>query len=622
MKSLMTLWEKLASELAGFCSTSTTADCKTVRGRVETEGLSFLTITLTNFGKDFEKSLDRGFVDRSLFHGFSWKAGLPKFLSGFLGLVFDRDSGVLLSHPSIEAIRAVRQLTLMFGKVSLPCSDARVEAAFDAYVECEREVRESDAQTSARDWADFDRVSSLLFGRTFTHVDRKVYHGEMIPKHGPGATADGLTGNGKYSPLTWPTRLDQVFPASDYLIANYRFYDVLDEVTSLEPGSEIPVKVITVPKTLKTPRIIGIEPTAMQYAQQAVLRLILDGIERDDFLSSIIGFDDQTPNQRLACQGSLRGDLATLDLSEASDRVSNEHVRHLLRNHGNLLAAVDASRSRKARVPRRGVIRLAKFASMGSALCFPMEAMVFATMIFIGIERAHNTSLDRRTLLGYRDQVRVYGDDILVPVDCAESVVSVLESFGARVNRSKSFWNGKFRESCGKEYYAGEDVSIVRVRELFPTRRRDATEVISIVSLRNQLYYAGYWRTVQWLDEYIRDLIKLFPVVLPSSPVLGRYSFLGYETQRSSKYLHAPLVKGYVVSAKAPLDPLEGPAALTKCLMMLERKENYSEQHDLSGVSPGRFVPVDSGLSNGVNHLERSGRPKSVRIKLGWHSPL
>jgi len=41
MKSLISLWNVLANELASRCGTSTTMDIKTVHGRVENEGLSF-----------------------------------------------------------------------------------------------------------------------------------------------------------------------------------------------------------------------------------------------------------------------------------------------------------------------------------------------------------------------------------------------------------------------------------------------------------------------------------------------------------------------------------------------------------------------------------------------------
>ena len=626
MKSLTALWKVLANECASICCTSATLDIKYVERRSKTEGISFLTITLPSFGKDFEQALDDRKVSPTLFRAFGNRygsrtqkiKGLPRFLGGFLDLVFDDCSGELLDEPSIEAIKSIRQLTLMFGKILLPCSDARKDAAFEAFVQCEKDVREADKRLSQRDLDEFRHVSSLLFRSAFSKVDSDIYHMKAVPKHGPGKTADRLRGNEKYRLSTWTTRLEEIFPAGEFLLPNWRYNLRLDEIDILEPGSEQPVKVVDVPKTLKTPRIIAMEPTAMQYAQQAVLSLFLDAVQKDFLLSRMLGFDNQEPNQLMARRGSLRGDLATLDLSEASDRVSNQHVRNLLRRHPYFHMAVDGSRSRKADVPGRGVLRLAKFASMGSALCFPFEAAVFLTVIFIGIARGLSSTLDRSIVKQYADQVRVYGDDIIIPVDMVNPVVHALQTFGFVVNMSKSFWNGKFRESCGKEYYDGHDVSIVRVRRMFPKRRADAKEVISIVSLRNQLYKHGYWQTVRWLDSEIRGVIRHFPTVLETSPVLGRHSFLGYEAERMGSQLHNPLVKGYVERSQSPINSLDDEGALLKCFLDAERREEDLRRRVLRGQQPLLHLKPFADRK----HLERSGRPDAVNIKLGWYSAV
>jgi hypothetical protein len=222
-----------------------------------------------------------------------------------------------------------------------------------------------------------------------------------------------------------------------------------------------------------------------------------------------------------------------------------------------------------------------------------MEAMVFLTMIFVGIEESLNTHLTKKDVESFVGSVRVYGDDIIVPVNMVHSVVRSLESFGIKVNAGKSFWNGKFRESCGKEYYSGHDVSICRVRHNFPTQLRDATEVISTVSLRNQLYFAGYWKTCEWLDQKIRGVLTYFPVVLPTSPVLGRHSYLGYNPESIGDALHNPLVKGYVVVSRSPRDYLDGLGALLKFHLKRGKYPTFNE-----------------------DHLERSGRPLAVYIKL------
>jgi hypothetical protein len=638
MKSLMSLWSMVAEESATICCTSATLDINTVKRRIEHEGLSFLTITLPDLGKATQKWMDQGQVGtHSNFPSRGSGGSCPRFLGGFFTRVFDRKSGALLDDPCIDAILALRQLTLMFGKISLPCSPVREKKAMQGYIECERDVRQSDMKISEKDFRDFTRISDLLYGELFTQMDRDVYYGELLPKHGPGATADRLTSNGKYRQDTWTRRLDRVFPLDQYLIPNHRYYDELDKVNIIEPGAEMPVRVVSVPKTLKTPRIIAIEPTCMQYTQQALYRCFLAAYNRDELLRKLIGFDDQVPNQELARQGSADGRTATLDLSEASDRVSNQLVRRMVSRWPHLAEAIDATRSRRADVPGYGVIRLAKYASMGSALCFPVEAMVFTTLILLGIERSLNVTLSKKDIKSFIGSVRVYGDDLIVPVDHVHTIVQTLEHFGARVGLDKSFWTGKFRESCGKEYFNGTDVSIVRVRQALPYTMADATGVIALVAFRNQLYNSWYPKTVQYLDNQLKKMLKHFPYVGPESPVLGRVSRLhNYDCGRMHPFLHSPQVRGYVVEAKAPSDQLGDTGALLKCLLKLESNNPRSIDEilddpravdsDINTVPcywPGtvrqkRTFLATPIVSQDEKHLERSGRPKRVSIRLGW----
>lgn len=595
LKSLMLLWQSVLSEESTQCRVNALRDLKTVTDRVEDEGRSFLTITLPNFAKDFERSLELGKVDRNLFQGFSWKGGLPRFLSGFLGLVFDPVSGLLRDAPSADSIRAIRQLTLMYGKINLACSEERERRAIDGFISTERQLKELGDRLDQADYLAYHRVSRLLWSDVLTRVDLKVYDGELLPRHGPGSTADGLRGNAKFTQRVWTERLERYFPAIDYLFsAQDVYFENIDRVTWLSPGAELPVKVISVPKTQKTPRIIAIEPTCMQYAQQALREVLYEEIERGDAQSAFVGFTHQEPNQQMAQEGSLTRELATLDLSEASDRVSLSLVETMLSDHPHLHEAVMACRSTKAEVPNHGVVPLVKFASMGSALCFPIEAMVFTTVVFLGIQQALNRPLTRRDISSFRGRVRVYGDDIIVPAHYARAVVESLEHFGFRVNTSKSFWASAFRESCGKEYFDGHDVTVVRCRSFAPESRSDVSELVSWVDMRNQFYKAGLWSTARLLDQWLTKVIPL-PTVGESSPALGRHSFLGYEIQRLDPYTHSPQVKAWKVSAVSPINEIDGYDALLKF-----------------------FLKRGSDPTADVKHLERSGRPVRVDIKYGW----
>jgi len=608
LKSLTALWKEVAEELATWCHTSTTLDYKKLERRVEHEGDSFLTITLPDFGSDFEKALESGKVDRDLFLSFQKKGGLPLFLGGFLDRVFERGTCLLRDDACVDSIFAIRQLTLMFKKMLLPCSDTRVEAAIAGYVMCEQEVRSWDEVNSQKDHSDFERMSLLLWGDVLSALDREIADGELTPRHGPGSTADRLLGNEKYNQVEWTTRLESVFPFLENALPSARYFERVGGVTFLEPDAERPVRVITVPKTLKTPRIIAIEPTCMQFMQQAILESLVQKLEavravgntRQNVACGFVGFSDQDPNREMARIGSRNQTLATLDMSEASDRVSNQHVMLLTKWWPHVSEAIQATRSTKADVPGHGVMPLSKFASMGSAVCFPMEAMVFTTLVFLGIQDKLNKQLTRKDVLSYSGQVRVYGDDIVIPVDCVDSVISRLESFGFKVNSSKSFWNGKFRESCGGDYYDGEWVTPVRVRREFPSSRKQVDRVISLVELRNQFYFAGLWKTAGWLDRRLRIVLPHFPVVEPTSPALGRWSVsFSYESQKLHPQLHSPLVKAWTTRSRSPESPLDDVGALVK--WFLKR-----------GDEP--FFDKD--------HLQRAGRPRSVDIKIGWMAPF
>jgi len=592
----MLLWRVVAEDFGDRCRVSTTHDFKTVARRSEHEGLSFLTITLPRFGKDFDEALADGGVAHAHFAGFQRLGGLPRFLGGFLELVFDRSDGVLLDVPSVPAIVAIRQLTRLCSKVALPCSYDRERYALEQYIKTDGELVDAENSWSEDDIHRFQRISRLIFGEVFTRMDNLHARGQLVPKHGPGSTADRLLGNEKYDLREWTVRLEQGgFHSVDFILPNPRFWMNLENVKFLSPGEERPVKVVPVPKTLETPRIIAIEPACMQYAQQAVAEGLVCLLETYNVSKFFVGFTDQEPNRVLAKRASKDGSLATLDLSEASDRVSHQLVVYLLRGYTHLLDAVVSSRSTKADVPGFGLHNLTKFASMGSALTFPIEAVVFTSIVFCGIEDAIGRRLTYKDFYSFKGKVRVYGDDIIVPAEYAQQVMSALEHFGFKVNLHKSFWNGKFRESCGKEYFDGHDVSVVKLREVAPTSLRDVKEIVSWVDFRNQLYAAGFIRAVDAVDRHLTGVLKgHFPRVGPDSPLLGRVNGDGsFDIHSIDPRTHQPLARGWRVSADPPKSQISGEGALLK--YFLKR---------------GSLPTADK------KHLLRSGRPRAVGIKL------
>lgn len=338
----------------------------------------------------------------------------------------------------------------------------------------------------------------------------------------------------------------------------------------------------------------------MQFVQQGIMRSLVRELESSHTSSSFIGFSDQVPNQELARIGSEGGHLATLDLSDASDRVANWLVESLFEDFPLFSEAVEACRTRRVELPSGEVKTLQKFASMGSALTFPIEAIVFSSIALAAVLAHQGSSPTRQSLKRLEGVVRVYGDDIIVPADCAETVISWLWAFGFKVNEDKSFWNGDFRESCGKEYWRGHDVSVVKFRKQLPASRHDVDEVVSTVATRNLLYNRGLRAVPAVLDELLGDVLRHFPVVTENSPVLGRHHESGlYQVDKVHGDYHSPLVKGWVVKSKIPQNEIDDSRALFKCLA--------------------------SAIGNpdiAVDHLIRSGRPRAVSIKLAMAPPF
>jgi len=217
-------------------------------------------------------------------------------------------------------------------------------------------------------------------------------------------------------------------------------------------GSPLSIEVVrgsvlfTVPKTSEIDRCACKEPGLNMFLQKGVgafLRRRLRSVARLDL-------SDQTRNQNLARIGSL-GSLATIDLSSASDTISNALVFRLLPSEW--FHYLNAIRSQECCVNGEWV-ELSMFSSMGNAFTFELE-----TLIFWALSHACKHHL------GVRGTVSVYGDDIIVPVQCAGFLARCFSFFGFKVNPKKSYWSGPFRESCGKHWHKGTDVTPFYVRE-------------------------------------------------------------------------------------------------------------------------------------------------------------
>lgn len=153
----------------------------------------------------------------------------------------------------------------------------------------------------------------------------------------------------------------------------------------------------------------------------------------------------QALHRRLACEGSIHGKLATLDLSNASDTLARRVVELFLPSEW--FALLNSLRATHSNVEGR-LHRLEKFSSMGNGFTFELE-----TLIFAAIARRVGKSIAVPNLT-----VQVYGDDIIVNSRCARPLIAALSYFGFTANPKKTHYRGAFRESCGGDYFLGVDV--------------------------------------------------------------------------------------------------------------------------------------------------------------------
>lgn len=253
-------------------------------------------------------------------------------------------------------------------------------------------------------------------------------------------------------------------------------------------------KVTCVPKNAKTDRTIGIQPDMNVYMQLGVAYVM-----RKKFRKWNINLNDQTLNQSRALEGSLDGRLATIDLENASNSLTQALVWRLigdqpdLRDSGNPIwyEVLNALRTSSGYIKDTGqFIEYELFSAMGNGFTFELESLIFWSLAQACCD-----------ILGVAADVSVYGDDLIVPREVTPLLERVFAYAGFKFNQKKTFSSSEgdiFRESCGKHYRNGVDVTPVYV-----TKRLDTVD--EVILLANNL--------VRWslIDGYHRDS-RLQPV--------------------------------------------------------------------------------------------------------------
>lgn len=521
-------------------------------------GIEFFTKTLPIYGKalDYMLSHDspaRLCVDSNIPSKTYGITRIPAFMSGYWKYILSPQGSIrwntetpLASEmkrvpaqgrrehsklPVREAIQtavcAVRQVSYLAYKLELSYPPDLEQAFLDNFAQVDTDLgslREDDL--SYETICALDSAKIVLWG-----VLKDFDPWDIVPRHGPGALATGEKPWEKFNFAHYFKQLDTMYPYSDYMYYNYsHLITRLWSLEELEDCGAPCARVTLVPKDARGPRIISMEPLELQWIQQGLARALMKTIESSPVSSGYVNFTDQEVNRELALRASC-GDLfyednryilkpsktVTLDMKEASDRVSVWLVRRLFGWNQNLVDCLLACRSQKTELPDKRVIDLNKFAPMGSAVCFPIEALCFWSLC---VGMSENPLCMRHLRRPHRTWV--FGDDIITNIDDYDKFRRVFGELRLMFNEDKCCRGGFFRESCGMDAYLGINVTPLKLRNADVTLQ-SPTARASWISYANAL--ENYWNergfdvgvsglhtSAEYLRNHITHLIGPIPL--------------------------------------------------------------------------------------------------------------
>jgi hypothetical protein len=547
-------------------------DLSRLHRAVKTRGIRAYCVDLPAVGKHLDRCLDEGrFFAPSPGRPFTRRANpqtvLPRFLGALYGKVFEA-CGRLKEDYDVEAIVFLRQILYLAKRtklhhaermefaekenfvasdLALPVPDRIWEAVGPSREEIGLVYRGFTFEVRYREQLE-NALTGILPGHSAGEIEMECLSilrtldtvsgilttelGRYVPaewpcKHGPGAIAQVKGPANKYHWFAWDNRLDYVYPLCDH---GYHDHATWAQAATSDWDVELPSsfsRLVAVPKTFTKPRLIAIEPSERQWCQQSLRRYFYDRFDRG-LISKFVRIRDQTYNQTLCQKGSRDGTLATVDLSAASDSLSCLAVGNLFKQNPTVLQALMATRTNLCDLGDIVIMEdfydgawlmpLRKFATMGNACTFPVETLMFLAVAIAACLTARRWRVTTESILALTGEVAVYGDDIIVPVDSREFLCAILEALDFQVNSTKSFWTGRFRESCGTDYFDGHLVTPVYYSQ--PLDRDCPESIASVVDMRNHFYSKWFMHTAQYLASTIPNSTKV-PTVHIDSGVSG-----------------------------------------------------------------------------------------------------
>jgi len=638
-------------------------DIITIEKRFENEGYSFLTITLLALDAALVRGLSSGQFACPL--GFKTTKGgtIPRLFSGMFCKVFDPLTGLLVETPDLGVLKDLRTILLLFKKTQLSSEDEDLlhTKAVNEFYQCD----DTASRVIIPDRHDhlIGRVCNIVLNTlNFKDIENAKY------KHGPGAVKEGYKANEKFAALygdlwredlhlerfgLWGigeshvsfqtesrssvllSRADELPEGSRGIMRDLRKQKTqpfqrklrrvvplrsLSSSVNLDRASGDIAKLISVPKNSSSRRTITVEPMLKQYIQQGLNVLLRDAILECKILSNCLALSDQSKNQKLAMEGSIHDNWATIDLKSASDLLSTSLVKSIFRHHNQFLGHMMDCRSPFVECKDKPTLILGKFAGMGNALTFPVQSVCFAVVCIAAILDSEGVNPTYWNVRRASRRIRVYGDDIIIQRKYAHHCVEWLQDVGLKVNVKKSFLVGNFKESCGVDAFRGVDITPLYIKHRPDQITADPSVIAGFVSLSNHMWLAGLYSASTWLKEKVEDLLgKSLPLVSSSSGSLGWHTRLDAMTAHKwCPRTHRFLTRTLALTSIKRSDKLDGYAALFKCLSSA-RDDNHLHsdgyQKDRSRVQKNLF-PEPLALE--LDHLERTPMRYRSRIRPLW----
>ncbi len=376
------------------------------------------------------------------------------------------------------AVWMLRQIFLLFSKREDLPTIAQEEEEICAFVE--RVTKKPDIRLTHYEVRQARRfLREVFMDGDELHPSLENWLVNPYGRHGPGAVYDGAQGTAKwsFSPMMTSLKTHEEF---------------------IVPTTEMPAvsraRLAIVPKDFRKHRLICIEQKEMMFQQQG-LRSVLEFLTaQSPFASRCIAFDDQSRNYQL----SRNTQYSTLDLSDASDLLSRRLCKLLLPREIYKLLVM--CRSARIELPDSSLIAYESMYTMGNALCFTIESLIFAALTASVISNYAGCGL-----LESCRRFRVFGDDLIVKSEYYQYLYDVLQRAGLKPNIEKCCHDTLIRESCGSWFVQGIDVRILRPREM--TVSCDSDWVAALQMSKNLAEYG----CLQTAEQLLLAITEYYP---------------------------------------------------------------------------------------------------------------